>query len=160
MAMTTEPQQNATQRGAIPVDSFANRLMLARAHAGHLSIREAADLCGLGRGAWTNWEKGARPADIIDIADLIAKHLGVDRDWLLFGGQLDRQEAGRSLRRPRGEGGLQASAHYFHVPDRTRDHPTRPSSRPRDTRPKGQLAATGPARSGYLPRPDRKKRDR
>lgn len=142
------------------MDSFANRLMLARAHAGHLSIREAADLCGLGRGAWTNWEKGARPADIIDIAEVIAEKLGVDRDWLLFGGQLGRQESGRTVRRGRGEPGVQASAHYFHVPERTRDHPTRPTSRPRDTRPKGQLAAAGPARSGYLPRGDRKNRDR
>jgi hypothetical protein len=97
--MTTEPQESAdTQRGGIPADTLANRLMLARAHAGHLSIREAADLCEIGRGAWTNWEKGARPADIIDVATVVADKLGVDRDWLLFGGQLGQAE-GRPTRR-------------------------------------------------------------
>lgn len=99
MAMTIEPQESAdTRRGGIPTDSFANRLMLARAFAGHLSIREAADLCGIGRGAWTNWEKGARPADIIDVATEVADKLGVDRDWLLFGGNLS-QEGGKTPRR-------------------------------------------------------------
>ena len=96
--MTIQPEQSTGQRGGIPVDSFANRLMLARAYAGHLSIREAADLCDLGRGAWTNWGKGARPADIIDIATAVADKLGVDRDWLLFGGQLAEAEP-RTLRR-------------------------------------------------------------
>lgn len=96
--MTTEPQQGPTRRAGIPVDSFGNRLMLARAYAGHLSIREAAELCDLGRGAWTNWEKGARPADIIDIATVVADKLGVDRDWLLFGGPLAEAE-GRPRRR-------------------------------------------------------------
>src|ERR1044072_9203011 len=98
IAMTTEPQQGTERRGGIPADSFSNRLMLARAHAGHLSIREAADLCDLGRGAWTNWEKGARPADIIDIATVVADKLGVDRDWLLFGGQLAEAESRQSRR--------------------------------------------------------------
>lgn len=105
MAMTTEPQESAdTRRGGIPVDSFANRLMLTRAHAGHLSIREAADLCGIGRGAWTNWEKGALPGDIIDVATTVAEKLNVDREWLLFGGQLGqaktRQARRSSLRQP------------------------------------------------------------
>jgi transcriptional regulator with XRE-family HTH domain len=109
--MTVEPDQSqATVRGSIPVDSFANRLMLARAHAGHISIREAADLCGIGRGAWTNWEKGARPVDIIDIAAAVADKLGVDRDWLLFGGQLASVEP-RSLRRSRVARGRAAIAH-------------------------------------------------
>lgn len=93
--MTTEPQESATQHGGIPADSFANRLMLARAFAGHLSIRDAAEMCGLGRGAWTNWEKGAKPADKIEIAEVVSEKLGVDFDWLLFGGQLANTE-GRS----------------------------------------------------------------
>jgi transcriptional regulator with XRE-family HTH domain len=82
------------------VDSFGNRLKLTRAHAGHLSIREAADRCDIGRGAWTNWEKGARPSDIIEVTEVIAAKLGVDRDWLLFGGSLTPIEP-RSLRRRR-----------------------------------------------------------
>jgi len=73
---------------AIPADTFANRLILARAQAGHLSIREAAALCDLGRGAWTNWEKGAKPEGLDDLADLIAEKLSCDRDWLRYGGML------------------------------------------------------------------------
>jgi transcriptional regulator with XRE-family HTH domain len=95
--MTIDPMR-PTQRGAIPADSFAARLMLARMHAGHLSIRDAAERCGLGRGAWTNWEKGALPGDIIGVATVIADKLGVDRDWLLFGGTLSQDESRRAQR--------------------------------------------------------------
>lgn len=159
-AMTTDPQDSATRHGGIPLDSFANRLMLARAHAGHLSIREAADLCDIGRGAWTNWEKGAKPGDIIDVATVVAEKLKVDRGWLLFGGQLSQAE-GRPVRRNRrSEAGPQATAHYFELPERTSDHLSRLPARPRDTRPNGQVAPVGPGRSAYLPRATRKKRDR
>lgn len=95
--MTIDPMR-PTQRGAIPADSFAARLMLARMHAGHLSIRDAAERCRLGRGAWTNWEKGALPSDIIGVATVIADKLGVDRDWLLFGGSLAK-DSPRSTQR-------------------------------------------------------------
>jgi transcriptional regulator with XRE-family HTH domain len=88
---------------AVPTDSFGNRLMLARAYAGHLSIREAADLCDIGRGAWTNWERGARPVDMLEITEAISEKLGVDREWLLFGGPLAKQELARRLGR-RGRG--------------------------------------------------------
>lgn len=77
-----------TAPGGIPADTFANRLILARAHAGHLSIDAAAKLCGLGRGAWTNWEKGARPMDMLGTVEIISEKLGVDADWLLNGGGL------------------------------------------------------------------------
>lgn len=80
-----EPQP----RGRIPADTLANRLMLARALAGHLSIREAADLCGLGRGAWTKWERGTRPSDVLEIVPLIAEKLEVDEQWLMWGGPLE-----------------------------------------------------------------------
>jgi len=76
--------------------------MLARAHAGHISIREAADLCDLGRGAWTNWEKGARPYDKQEIAEIVAEKLGVNYDWLLNGGALEapaRRPSRRTLTR-------------------------------------------------------------
>lgn len=101
VAMSTEPETQASARGAIPVDSFANRLMLARATADHLSIREAADLCDIGRGAWTNWEKGARPVDLIECATVIADKLGVDKEWLIFGGTLAPAGPRRQLRRGR-----------------------------------------------------------
>jgi transcriptional regulator with XRE-family HTH domain len=73
----------------VPADTLANRLMLARALAGHLSIREAADQCGLGRGAWTKWERGTRPSDVLQIVPLIAEKLDVDEQWLMWGGPLE-----------------------------------------------------------------------
>lgn len=90
----------AARTTGIPADTFANRLMLARAQAGHISIREAAELCGVGRGAWTNWEKGARPESYEDLTDLIAERLGCDRDWLRHGGSL-RPVDDRPARAPR-----------------------------------------------------------
>lgn len=83
-----ELQHTELHKGAIPADTFGNRLVLSRTHAGHLSIREAADMCGLNRGSWQGWERGLRPRDIIDVVDRIADKLGIDRDWLLFGGAL------------------------------------------------------------------------
>lgn len=122
--MSVEPEQSQTTGGgAIPVDSFGNRLMLARAHAGHISIREAADLCDIGRGAWTNWEKGARPVDILDVAAVVADKLGVDRNWLLFGGGLAEADP-RTLRRTierTGPGGLKKNLAAPHLPHRN-DH--------------------------------------
>lgn len=148
--MTIEPEQTQASRPrAIPVDSFGNRLMLARAHAGHISIREAAELCDIGRGAWTNWEKGARPADIIDIATVVADKLGVDRDWLLFGGHLTETE-GRPLRRRsrRGRHGHGGSA----SPNNSSTSIPRPVSSVPVTGPIGQkprgarrTSSTGPA---------------
>jgi hypothetical protein len=159
MGMTTEPDQGqATGRGSIPVDSFANRLMLARAHAGHISIRDAADLCDLGRGAWTNWEKGARPADIIDVAAVVADKLGVDRDWLLFGGHLADAEP-RSLRRIRTMRQGPGTMASYPMPS---SRMTQPASRPRDNRPNGHPSATvgaSPGRTTYLSRGTRRNRD-
>lgn len=149
MAMTTEPQQSAAQRGGIPADSFANRLMLARAYAGHLSIRDAAELCGLGRGAWTNWEKGAKPGDKIEIAEVVAEKLGVDFDWLLFGGALPQAE-GRPLRR-RGR----TTPGYLTMAVQ----PTSAGPRPPDNRPNGRPGAVA-ARTAYVERPGRRRRDR
>lgn len=75
--------------GQVPVDSLAHRLMLARAHAGHLTIREAAMRCGLGRTSWTNWERG-KPIQHQDaVLDKIARHLNVNRKWLECGGRLN-----------------------------------------------------------------------
>jgi len=149
--MSTDPDQNqATGRGAIPVDSFANRLMLARAHAGHISIREAADLCDLGRGAWTNWEKGARPVDVIEVAAVVAEKLGVDQEWLLFGGALGEAER-RSLRR-RGRETDEVMRRYRSIAEQL---PTVPA-RPRDTRPPGHPVGAGIRRSSLLPRPHRR----
>lgn len=85
-------ERDTTARG-IPTDTFGRRLMLARDYAGNLSIREAADLCGIGRGAWTNWERGARPVDMLEVVEIVSEKLKVDRDWLLFGGALTKPES-------------------------------------------------------------------
>jgi hypothetical protein len=91
----TAPEERETansapegRRGRIPADTFANRLLLARAMAGHVSIREAALMTGLNRGSWEGWERGRRPRDILDAAQRIAEALDVDEQWLLFGGPL------------------------------------------------------------------------
>lgn len=88
MTITGGAHTTAQTNGGVPHDTFGNRLMLARAHAGHLSIREAADLCQLGRGAWTNWERGARPIDRDEVAEIVSEKLGVDYEWLRYGGPL------------------------------------------------------------------------
>lgn len=81
-----------TEEAAIPLDTLQNRLVLARMHAGHLSIREASMRCGLGRGAWQNWEapptKGNASSPRIDDLRAIATHLGVSLAWLVEGGPL------------------------------------------------------------------------
>ena|SRR5687767_2223655 len=91
----TAPEERETansapeaRRGRVPADTFANRLLLARAMAGHVSIREAALMTGLNRGSWEGWERGRRPRDILDAAQRIAAALDVDEHWLLFGGPL------------------------------------------------------------------------
>lgn len=144
MAMSIEAEMPRTPaRGSIPLDSFGNRLMLARAHAGHISIREAADLCDIGRGAWTNWEKGARPVDIIEVAAVIAEKLDVDKDWLLFGGDLAKGEPRRRLSRRREN----VSELYRYPTDRVAVSPL-----PGSGRPKGRRDSTRPARTVRLPR--------
>lgn len=134
---------------AIPPDTFGNRIMLARHMYGlatigrSLSIREAADLCGIGRGAWTNWERGARPIDMLDHVEVISEKLRVDRVWLRDGGPLARP-ATRRGRRGRSEpkvtysqiGGFPGRGKPFGpAPDATRS--SGPGSRPPDHRPAG-----------------------
>jgi transcriptional regulator with XRE-family HTH domain len=128
--------------GRIPGDTFAHRLLLARAMAGHLSIREAADLCEVGRGAWTNWERGSRPLDILNLALKIAQRLDVDEDWLLWGGPLDG--ARTHLR------GMQSKSGILQLTDRPRDN--RPSGRPdqrqSNSPPSGRPTVRRPRRIG------------
>jgi len=86
------------KRGRIPSDTFGNRLVLARRLEG-LTIREAAERCGLHYATWSTWEAGRRPADILDVTTRIADELDIDRDWLLFGGPL-LPARGRPVKRP------------------------------------------------------------
>lgn len=85
--------------GAIPADTLAIRLLLARHFAGQLSQREAAERCGLNYGSWANWEAGRRPRDVLDVVAQVSVGLGVDHDWLLWGGPLTPSR-GASAKRP------------------------------------------------------------
>lgn len=77
-----------TRQGDIPADTFAARLVLARHHAGRLSIEKAAEKCGLNSGNWVRWEDGALPRDKVEVAQAISDGLGIDFHWLLLGGPL------------------------------------------------------------------------
>lgn len=88
----------AQDRQAIPVDTFAARVMLARAYVG-LNIEDAAQKCGLNRQSWSNWEKGMRPRDFLDVVQAISEGLGIDRDWLMWGGPLAPEKRRPRLRR-------------------------------------------------------------
>jgi len=155
----------ATEQRAIPQDTFAGRLMLVRLHAGGLTIQEAAERCGLTNQSWSNWEKGMKPRDLLDVVNAISDGLEIDRDWLLFGGPLAPPEAAgrRQLKRRAkrdtaqyGPGVIRASANrstvaqpgpFAHVPDR----PTAGTHRPTHRR---ERATTGPniVRPAVLPR--------
>lgn len=100
MTETTEERREGRVITTVPEDSYANRLILARAHAGHLSQREAAERCGLNDANWTNWERGIRSRTMVEDAEAIAEGLGVDLHWLLHGGPLTRPGRRRANSRP------------------------------------------------------------
>jgi transcriptional regulator with XRE-family HTH domain len=89
--MDTE-QREGRVVAAVPADTFGHRLMLVRAHCGHIPVREAADRCGLNYGSWSNWERGKMPRDLLEVVEAIAQGLGIDEEWLLRGGPLARPE--------------------------------------------------------------------
>jgi transcriptional regulator with XRE-family HTH domain len=80
-------EEATATRHEIPPDQFRYRVLLARLHAG-LTTREAADRCGTNSASWSNWERGTMPRDLLNTVNKISDGLGIDRDWLLFGGQL------------------------------------------------------------------------
>lgn len=122
--------------GDIPADTFALRLVASRHHAGHLSIREAADKCGLNRGSWQDWERGRRPQDMVDVARAVANGLGMNFNWLLLGGSL-LPARGRPTRKVR----------------RITDGYPRVAVRPSDGRPNGRSSAVRPSVSQTIRRP-------
>jgi transcriptional regulator with XRE-family HTH domain len=73
--------------GRVPTDSFSNRLVLARRLAG-VTIEQAAEVAGLSKSSWANWENGRRPQDRLEVCRAIADTLDVDYHWLVFGGAL------------------------------------------------------------------------
>ncbi len=83
-----DPPTPADDTGDIPGDTLANRLLLARTHAGYLTVKEAAERCGVNYGSWSNWERGAQPRDLLDTVQKISEGLRINHQWLLFGGPL------------------------------------------------------------------------
>lgn len=71
----------------IPEDTFALRLKVVRMSLG-LTQSEAAERCELDDGSWSNWERGKKPRGMDAVVESICRGLGVDRDWLMWGGPL------------------------------------------------------------------------
>lgn len=70
-----------------PTDSFGNRLAVIRNELG-LTQQQAAERCGLDDGSWSNWERGANPREKERVVYKIVRGLHVDREWLMWGGEL------------------------------------------------------------------------
>lgn len=71
----------------MPTADFGTRLLLVRTNLG-LTIEEIADLTGQKTPTWSTWERGSTPRNMGIVVDQIARALGVDRDWLMWGGPL------------------------------------------------------------------------
>lgn len=71
----------------IPEDTFGLRLIALRNHL-QLTQAEIAARCGLDDGSWSNWERGAKPRGMDRTVRKISDAMGVDRDWLMWGGPL------------------------------------------------------------------------
>ena len=86
--MATAANKRGTWR---PADSLPNRLMLIRTGL-NLSQRKAAEITGISYGEWQGMEtgRGTRRIDL-KIAQ-ISMALGVDRDWLMWGGPLEQED--------------------------------------------------------------------
>lgn len=112
--MTEQP----ARPGRIPADTLSNRIVLARRMAG-LTIEEAAEVTGLSKSSWANWENGMRPQRETDVIQVIAAALDIDRNWLMFGGPLTPARgkptgrAGRQAERP----GAPAAPNYLDDPE-------------------------------------------
>lgn len=71
----------------MPTDTFGNRLVLIRREK-HLTVKEAAALCGVHYATWSTWENGTKPGDMAGVVSTISRCLRVRRDWLMWGGPL------------------------------------------------------------------------
>ncbi|OZE98180.1 helix-turn-helix domain-containing protein [Rhodococcoides fascians] len=82
--MTTAAERVSGWR---PTDTLENRLRLVRAEK-KLSQRAAAELIGISAREWQSMEEG-RAARRVDLkVAKIAEAMGVDREWLMWGGNL------------------------------------------------------------------------
>jgi transcriptional regulator with XRE-family HTH domain len=71
----------------IPADTFGARLLLIRRQK-RMTVEAIAKACGVAHPTWTTWENGAHPRDVVGAVQKISDALGVDRDWLMWGGAL------------------------------------------------------------------------
>lgn len=71
----------------IPTDTFGTRLFIIRKEK-RLTVEAIAKLCGIAHPTWTTWENGAKPRDIVTAIEKISAALGVDKQWLMWGGPL------------------------------------------------------------------------
>lgn len=88
LRQAADSDSDSDQRLDIPADTLSARLVLARHHAGRLSIEQAAARCGLNSGNWVRWEDGARPRDRVEVCEAVSQGLRLDLNWLIFGGPL------------------------------------------------------------------------
>lgn len=59
---------------------------MVRQRMGWGNVKEAALACGVPVESWRNWERdGARPRNLVDVAEQIAERTGCDFYWLLVG---------------------------------------------------------------------------
>lgn len=84
-----EPQTTAppAPQGRIPADTFSARLLLSR-HLAGMTIKEAAERCGINDATWATWERGRRPQDKVEVCEAVAEALDINFTWLLIGGHL------------------------------------------------------------------------
>lgn len=71
----------------VPAADFGTRLLLVRTNL-DLTIEEIAKFTGQKAATWSTWERGASPRNMAAVVDAIAETLAVDRDWLMWGGDL------------------------------------------------------------------------
>jgi transcriptional regulator with XRE-family HTH domain len=65
-----------------------------------MTQEQAAAACGLNRATWRLWEAGGSPRNMADVVAKITRGLGVDRDWLLWGGPLASEDTDPGTSRP------------------------------------------------------------
>lgn len=95
-------------------DSFGFRLWQLRRDRGW-DISEAADLCGIKRTTWGQWEKGTKPQDMAEVVERIHRATHVNRSWLLWGSTSMRKANGHLSVLP-DIGGRRQSSHQNRPP--------------------------------------------